>query len=209
MFGIIRRYWGENGMGRIEGWPDRRNERSPASFTRNDIAVASLSIMRRDRCLFRPLYLWRKIYNGAGDVDASGYWRWNVLSKTLRKVAEVEVESVWATIVFPSRERLIARRSMSTWPWSSVPPFLRTFTAILSADATNVRGVLTRIFTGTNSRNRRWNSSREICFLEGTAWNVGDGGNDEIVGISRIEKRERERGSRYKRILFFCFQFGR
>lgn len=60
-------------MGRIEGWPDRRNERSPASFTRNDIAVASLSIMRRDRCLFRPLYLWRKIYNGAGDVDASGY----------------------------------------------------------------------------------------------------------------------------------------
>lgn len=30
----------------------------------------------------------------------------------------------------------------------------RTFTAILSADATNVRGVLTRIFTGTNSRGK-------------------------------------------------------
>lgn len=179
----------------LRGKWDGKNRRMARSKKRAvackfyDIAVASLSIMRRDRCLFRPLYLWRKIYNGAGDVDASGYWRWNVLSKTLRKVAEVEVESVWATIVFPSRERLIARRSMSTWPWSSVALFLRTFTAILSADATNVRGVLTRIFTGTNSRNRRWNSSREICFLEGTAWNVRDGGNDEIVGISRIEKR--------------------
>lgn len=106
------------GMGRTEGWSDRRNERSPATFTRNDIAVASLSIMRRDRCFFRPLYLWRKIYNGAEDVDASGYWRWNVLSKTLRKAVEVEAESVWATIVLPSRERLIARRSMSTWPSS-------------------------------------------------------------------------------------------
>lgn len=203
MFGIIRRYWGENGMGRIEGWPDRRNERSPASFTRNDIAVASLSIMRRDRCLFRPLYLWRKIYNGAGDVDASGYWRWNVLSKTLRKVAEVEVESVWATIVFPSRERLIARRSMSTWPWSSVAPFLRTFTAILSADATNVRGVLTRIFTGTNSRGK-FVSSKE---RHGT-WVMVE--MTKSLGSAGLRRdRERERGSRYKRILFFCFQFGR
>lgn len=119
--GLLVDYWISRWKWR--GWEERKDGQIEETsghlqLTRNDIAVASLSIMRRDRCFFRPLYLWRKIYNGAEDVDASGYWRWNVLSKTLRKAVEVEAESVWATIVLPSRERLIARRSISTWPSS-------------------------------------------------------------------------------------------
>lgn len=56
------------GMGKAGAGLNGRNERA-VSCKFYDIAVAMLSIMR---CLFRPLYLRRKIYNGAED-GASGY----------------------------------------------------------------------------------------------------------------------------------------
>lgn len=64
----------------------------------------------------------------------------------------------------------------------------RTFTAILSADATNVRGVLTRIFTGTNSRGK-FVSSKE---RHGTWVMVEMTKSLGSAGLRRDRERERQ-----------------